>query len=204
MAGYKVFKATSSDMFSSQLAEIGIQYNGGGSFTFSDGKTNANSSNWGNYIVSDNWVIADDDAHFIYVAGSNQTREKSAICDSKEDVNLARLIVETTDGIIDTFNDNSSSGARQQLNMTTLDLTHSDDPTQNDLILAPLAGNTTDSEGVKYVFKSLYINYRRWFSFGDIIVSSNGDRYIGIGWILHKIGGGIIKSEYNNAPLHID
>lgn len=186
MSGYRIFKGNGNQDVKNKLSEIGITYDGSNSYTFSDGTTVSGQT----YVIDTNWVIADDDAHFIYVAPSdiNNAAFKST---TSADNRPGRVIAELIDGSVQFFKDSDSQSAiHERLNTSCLTTTDgvNNDTSATDLTITQLVGDF-DGHVNKYVFKSLYVNYKRWFQFGDVITTSNGDQYIGIGWILHKIGG---------------
>jgi len=188
MAGYKIGKMTSFANLESQLNEIGMSVakSSGTTWviTFSDGTDVTVNGVMG----EQGWFIADDDAKFLYMS-KTQDISNAAEKDTYEYfTSLFYIVAQTIDGTMIGEVASSSSYPCLFTNTSKLTTQKNSDASKNDIILMPLVGDFSSAE-TKHIFKSLYINYHRWFSFGDIIVSSNGDRYIGIGWILHKIGG---------------
>ena len=192
MAGYRIFMAKTQEDFISTLGEIGItwQFLGYGSdytqqYTFSDGKS-IKISQRGGHSTTDCLVIADDDGHFIALGSGSYP--KTTILPEKTDENGQWFFGAIAEGkmVSQTGYDCTLKGS---YNILPRELGYSQN-NKNDLILQQLIGNTNMySSSPYYYFDTLYVCIDRYFSQGSIIVDSEGNRYISLGWVLHKIGG---------------
>lgn len=188
MSGYKIFKPNTGSDIAGNFEEVGASYTivgGVRTVIFSDGTSISLKDDFSN----GKWIIIDDDAHFIYQSTASAIAD-AAIKDTHTTQYIPFMVVAETvsDGVIcekTTGNDVVMS----YLNTSQLNQANSDGSLSELTIVAAVGcftGNITDP---RHIFKDLFINYKRWFQFGDVITTSNGDQYIGFGWFLHKIGG---------------
>lgn len=187
MAGYKIFYASTVQDFKNGVAEIGIEISGNNNdiVTFSDGTQLMVAGHMGGNA----WVIADDDARFLYWV--NSSLQSDGVCPTTEgDGYSSATIIVTAEDINDVMvTERISTDTYTEALFNTGCLTqNSNNNPANVLTITNLIGSFA-SKSTKHIFKNLYINQERFFQFGDVITTSNGDQYIGIGWILHKIGG---------------
>ena len=193
MAGYKIFKANSYGDSSSQVSDLGITIDNS-SITFSDGKhvsiTNPGSSSGAGF-----WFVADEDAHLFIMFRTDIVDNiffKNKNTDGSQPMPLL-LVTENIEGSLISYSgvqlDNENMMAHFNIPRLTYNTNH--DPSKTEITLYPLVGGFVYGTPfiVPATFKTLFVNYYRYFNFGDIIVDSNNNRYIAMGWILHKIGG---------------
>lgn len=196
MAGYKIFKATSYDdtAVATALAEIGASRTAS-SVTFSDGKS-VSVTNPGNSNGNGFWFVADDDAHLFimfntYIVDNIFFASRST--EGNQPMPLL-LVAENIEGNIISYSGKdmgSSNSMLSYFNVPRLNYNSNNNPSKTEIALYPFVGGYVygNPNAVPTTFKTLFVNYYRYFNFGDIVVDSNGNRYIGMGWVLHKIGG---------------
>lgn len=168
-------------------------------FTFPDGKSvktpNMNTGFW------NRWFIADAKNHFIYLTDCHDGNPQVNAPWTNTNQGQAKTLCVVSELFDGTLYATATTGTSQRnpnnlFNISSLDVSNiqQNDLGKNDITLLPLVGDfiTTSNNqgsGKRYMFKNLFVNYERWFGFGDIIKASNGDKYVGIGWVLHKLGG---------------
>lgn len=181
-------------------------------FTFPDGKSvrtpNMNTGFW------NRWFIADAKNDFIYLTDCSEGNPQFNAPWTNTNDRQAKTLCVVSELLDGTLYATAATGTSSRypngfFNVSSLNVSNieQNDPSKNDIILLPLAGdfitdsNNPDGTGKRYIFKNLFVNYERWFSFGDIIKASNGDKYVGIGWVLHKLGG--VTNPEKKSPLSI-
>ena len=193
MAGYRIFMANTHEEFLSTLGEIGITYQflGSGSdyteqYTFSDGKS-VKIAQRGGKSKTNVLVIADDDGHFIGI-GSGSYPQRQILPEKTDATNAWYFCAMSKGELVSQAGYDASF--RDNYNILPREVNYSQDH-KNDLILQQLIGNyyMSSSTTSYHYFDTLYVCNDRYFPQGSIVVDSEGNRYISLGWVLHKIGG---------------
>lgn len=209
MAGYRIFHKPTYQKVKDTLAEIGITLSNSAAtytVTFSDNKyTSFYAPSTTGATVCDRWIFADDDSHTFVVLNDDGAPETSDVTPSSTTsaFGLQVFIAVKEDGTL--YSNNGLDGSESiethyfnnTLNMPDLNTSRvsNNDPALTELKLVPLAGNFyfanksgTERPFEYYIFKHVYVNYRRWFPFGTIIRGANGETFMGWGWILFRLG----------------
>ena len=197
---YKFFKPSGFEDAVEKLNEIGITLTADDTngetqhhITFPDGITVDFRCDIGFWV---RWIFADANYHtFLMCNGTSTTTAATLDNTSTSSNQFLVCVLDEVGGIYCNGGAYSTTShyLRDLCNTSSLNASQHNDPSMTQLTLVPLVGNfysetVSGDATTRHFFSHAFINYQRWFVFGDIISTSDGKRYLGCGWFLFEIG----------------